>query len=150
MKKTARFKLLTVLFGIFSVLLTSILSYLCWLKFISFSSLMATTVLLTIINVAMLIWWQRSNTPSNTVKKEVFANVVRELITLLNLLERKEKLINKNLLAVPRQLFIGHHLSGSTAMHDLGYSQHGDVLQYANLHVSVWSSGTSLAYRVDV
>ena len=35
-------------------------------------------------------------------------------------------------------------------MHDLGYSQHGDVLQYANLHVSVWSSGTSLAYRVDV
>ena len=98
MKKTARFKLLTVLFGIFSVLLTSILSYLCWLKFISFSSLMATTVLLTIINVAMLIWWQRSNTPSNTVKKEVFANVVRELITLLNLLERKEKLINKNLL----------------------------------------------------
>tara|TARA_B110000240_G_scaffold30306_1_gene32203 strand:- start:2778 stop:6251 length:3474 start_codon:yes stop_codon:yes gene_type:complete len=150
MKKTARFKLLTALFVIFSILLTSILSYLAWLKFISFSSMMATSVLLIIINAALLIWWQRSNTPSDTSKKEVLANVARELITLLNLLERKEKLINKNLLAVPRQLFIGHHLSGSTAMHDLGYSQHGDVLQYANLHVSVWSSGTSLAYRVDV
>ena len=97
MKKTARFKLLTALFVIFSILLTSILSYLAWLKFISFSSMMATSVLLIIINAVLLIWWQRSNTPSDTSKKEVLANVARELITLLNLLERKEKLINKNL-----------------------------------------------------
>ena len=86
MKKTARFKLLTALFVIFSILLTSILSYLAWLKFISFSSMMATSVLLIIINAALLIWWQRSNTPSDTSKKEVLANVARELITLLNLL----------------------------------------------------------------